>query len=184
MVQKFRLFFKKQTEDALDFQMSNEELVYKKNFEKITNKKLINVSNFSFGYVEHIDYVIDHPLKEYFFVLHDTSINAEVTLKWASMGFFFFDSISKTIKETAKSEESLDCVLGEKKNIIITKHQEHELWLDSEKINNISDFINLMNSEFYSEYVLENKKINFKLILNLDEYILLQNTHIPIIIIQ
>lgn len=100
------------------------------------------------------------------------------------MGFFFFDPISKTIKKVAESEESLDHVLERKKNIIITEHLEHELWLDSNKINNIGDFIDLMNSEFYSHYVLENKKINFKLILNLDEYVLLQNTHIPAIAIQ
>ena len=60
-----------------------------------------------------------------------------------------------------------------------TNYKKHELFIDSVKIENIECFLNELNNEYNNAIYNENTKINFKLILNLDDYILLQNRYIP-----
>jgi hypothetical protein len=156
----------------------------KHDFDDIKNKNIIKLEPaWRFVYVEHADYARKSPVSEYYLKLSDLSINVLISLKWANFAYFFFKNISETIIDINNSDYGLRKQLPNDINYDVS-HKEHMLYIDHFLINNFESYKNIIDKEYISELFSENAKVRFKLIINFDDFILLQNCFIPVIYFQ
>jgi len=140
--------------------------------------KLIEVKKCEFSYVEHVDYVIKHPVSGYYFKLNDVSVNVVISFKWVLFAHFFLDSISKTMIELNNSEENINNFIEEKINYK-ADYVEHKMFIDDIEIYSKEDLIKKIEKEYDDRLFNENTKIRMKLKINLNDFLLLQNVYIP-----
>ena len=110
-------------------------------FSKVQSKKIIKFRSCLFGYVEDESYKNKHPIENYYFCLHDLSINAQIAYKWVLFGYFFFDALSQTITQESNSERGLKQILEEKHMIPIFYVKKHQLLLDNLEIKDKNHFL-------------------------------------------
>lgn len=149
----------------------------------VNNNFIIKIQkNCRVCFIEDKRYAQKQPIADYFFTLDDLSINALVTLKWASYAYFFFFSLSQKIKEAEVNspEYNLENIIPEGTNLRYTKKQ-HSLKIDDHEANIPSLFIQKMNEEYVPPFFHENTKIHFKLCFNVSDYLLTQNCYYPTI---
>lgn len=150
-------------------------------FDSLKNKNVIKLEpEWQFIYVEHVDYVIESPVSGYYLKLSDLSINVLISLKWANFAYFFFKNISETIININNSDYGLRKQLPNDISYNIS-HKNHELYIDHFLINDFESYKNILNLEYDGELFSENTKVRFKLVINFDDFILLQNNFIPIL---
>ena len=142
----------------------------------IQNNALIKINdNCDFCYLEE-NLKIDSPVNEYYYKYSDLSINLSIRLKWSLHAYYFMISIMETIDDPSytdgidfKSSINGEFLLKEKK--IFT--------MDEVEITDVGVFIKEMEGEYSKNFYSENSIIHFKLKVNYNEFILLQNVLIP-----
>lgn len=153
------------------------------NFEylkKIKNQKIIVFDSCFFCYVEDKEYITPHPFDDYYFKINDISVNVFTSLKWSAYCYYFLKSISETMNEINNSSKNIYSLLPSdiKYESIYNKHV---LYIDDVIIEDMDAFISVLNNEYNSEFFEPNTKVRFKLKINLNDFILLQNCFLPTI---
>lgn len=117
-------------------------------------------------------------MQNYYFCLYDLSINVTIRYKWILFGYFFFDAISQTIAKENNSERGLIPILEEQGVTLTLTKKKHQMFLNNSEVKNINHFLEIIETHDM-DFITENTEISLKLLINLDEFVLLQNTHIP-----
>lgn len=151
----------------------------------VKNKKLIKFNEcyvFSFIDKEDIIFNFNHPVSEYYLKLSDISINIEVSLKWSIWAYVFLKEVSKNLYEE-KNIYKLDKIFKdciEEKIILSHEEKKHLLYIDTSRIDKDEDFIFIFENFYTDSIYSENSKINFKLKINLREYLIISNYVTPV----
>ena len=144
------------------------------------NKIIPFDEKFEFCFLEQNDTQIQHPLSNYYLKLNDLSINVIISFKWIFWGFKFFNSIAIEIN---KPEYSIDFNLN--KEILqkwdFSKKKKNILFFNDKIVQSEIELINLIVSDYDLSIFDENTKIHIKLTLNLDEFLLINNTYFPVL---
>lgn len=145
---------------------------------KIQNAKLIKFdSNYQFFFVEDPKIPHNSPVSQYYMKLNDLSLNLRISLKWALWGYFFMKSITDSIEQLPNDFDPHTFMDNDK--TFFCHHKENHIFLDNFDLDSFSTFKKLMENEYNSKLYSDNSSIHFKLKLNLNEYIVLQNNLFP-----
>lgn len=146
------------------------------------NNKIISLPDCFFTFVEGKEYSPIHPLSDYYFKLNDLSINSLVSLKWSILGYFFYASLSENILKTSTTFP-INNILPKSCNYS-SSYGSHTLYIDSNEIKSVEHFLELLNTVYSCDIFDENDLVRFKLIVNLSDFILLQNLFFPTLFIS
>ena len=119
------------------------------------------------------------PVSNYFLKLEDLSINLVITLKWIMWGYEFLKLTSENLKNIDKEAYLNEKVLTQ---LRLFENIEHNLLIDNNQIKNNSDLENLIKNLYNNQIFNENTKIQLKLKINLDEFLILSNCLFPTLI--
>ena len=143
------------------------------------NKLLIKITkNCDFVYLEET-IKIDSPVNQYYFKYNDLSINLTIRLKWSLHAYFFMFSIKETLNDPLYTDE---LNFDQSINSFIKFNNKKILTVDEIEFSNIEDFTKEMETEYIQPLYTENSIIHFKLMVNIDEFVLWQNILIPALI--
>ena len=141
---------------------------------------------YEFFFIEDFDAKIFHPVSDFTYQLGDLSINLLISLKWARWGYFFLSELSNNL-EKIKEEISFENLIRDSiQDDIKLENKTPILLLDDIEIKSNEEFEKRIQ-EFYlnkdfKDVFTENTKIDFKLKLNLNEYLALTNTIKPVLV--
>lgn len=149
----------------------------KKSLNSINNDRLIKIGdNWEFFFLEDND-PISSPVDTYYFRSRDLSINISLRLKWALYGWFFLKSLSEALDDKSYYE-NLDFSDSINPNFETTKYA-RVLLVDSIDMTSFDTFKDEFENEYCKAYYNQNAVIEFKLKLNVSEYIIIQNNLFP-----
>ena len=135
--------------------------------------------NFKFTFLEDNNIKFNHPVSDYYLKINDLSINLLISLKWIKWAYFFFESLSKDIKDEFYNYQLQELIPKSIQQIINWKEEEHVLLIDNYSINNESSLNELLENIYNSDIFNANTKIHVKLKLNLREYLIISNVLFP-----
>ena len=120
-----------------------------------------------------------HPAMDYFLLSYDLSVNLTMKLKWIKWGFFFLKSLSEDLKNTKRDNYNF---FGNviQNDLKLIKKENHVLLLDNFIIENEKQMMEIYE-DMYKDILNENWDIKFKLKLNCDEFVILDDLYIPIL---
>lgn len=119
-----------------------------------------------------------NPIWNYYFTLHDLSINFTINLKWLKWGWFFLSELSRNLDLLEELEEyDWPNLINEDfldKNLLNINKRTRSILIDDKVVEDIYKW----EPEMLGLYT-ENTKIRMSLRLNLKDYLILTNVLIP-----
>lgn len=147
----------------------------------INDKRIIKLDpRYQFAFIEYEELEFQFPTSDYFYTLHDLSINLNISLKWILWAHFFFDSISRELRSDYYNWGWEEII---KVGAPILPEKPHTLLIDDEKITDVNDIYIMLEKIYLKKIFHENTKIEVKLNLNLREYLIITNLIRPVLMI-
>lgn len=121
------------------------------------------------------------PVSNYFFIVHDLSINLHINLKWLYWGYNFFKLLDENIDNLEEfdrfdkiTEDSIQGCIDLK-----NEKKERKLYFDGMLVKDVNDLNNIIKEYYLLDIFDENTIISVKLKLNFDEYFIISNVCYP-----
>ncbi len=143
----------------------------------ISNKDLIKINDKIDFFCLEEDIKIESPVSDYYFKHSDLSINLVINLKWSLYAYFFFKSIldyldsDECFEDMSLSGSLIDDLKIEKRPKIFM--------VDDFRIESFEDFKTVMETEYVGSCYGENAMVHFKIKLNIEEFVILENVAYP-----
>lgn len=145
----------------------------------INNKNVIKLAkdcNFCF-LEEPID--LKSPVSEYYFKINDLSLNVKFKLKWVLYGYFFLKSISQNVRLSEPGYETSNLFADSINSDFKYPNAKHVISIDDVDVTDIDAFVLEINNEYSKIFYNENSTVHLKIKVNVDDFVVLQNTSHP-----
>jgi len=154
-----------------------EKMIENKKEKKIFEKLIELDKEFEFGLMEKDDRFREKcdPIWNFYFTLHNLSINFTINLKWLKWGWFFLSELSKEL-DLLEDYDWADIINEDflDKNLLNINKRTRSILIDNKVVENIDKW-----EPDLLELYTENTKICMSLRLNLKDYLILTNLLTP-----